>query len=666
MKRKFAGLFWMGGCALALPLSAMAVAADAPAADGATVAAQFGALPGILDISLSPDGKRIAYVAPGAGQVTMVYTVDHTVGEEPRIVAYADGDPMRLQWCGWSGNNRLVCQQYGIIDSVGTKLPFTRLVALDADGANIKPLTQKSTMSALRISQFDGDIVDWLGGDDEVLMMRDNVPEQSIGSMLAKSDDGMSLERINTRTLRSKVVERASKRVDGYISDGRGVARIMWSDVERGQGYLTGVRSYFYRTQGSDAWKPFSTVKEGENALAPIAVDGGADIAYALQPKDGRMALYRVALDGTMKADLAYANPRVDIDDVITVGRNGRVIGAAYVTDRRAAEYFDPDYHKLGAALSKAIPNLPLVQFLGASADENILLIFAGSDVDPGRYYAFDRKARRMSELLRARPQIEGLTLSPVKSVSYAAADGTAIPAYLTLPPGKETAKGLPAIVMPHGGPASRDEWGFDWLAQFYAQRGFAVLQPNFRGSSGYGDAWFAENGFKSWKIAIGDINDGARWLISQGVADADRLAVVGWSYGGYAALQSNVVDPDLFKAVVAIAPVTDLAMLKNEARDFTNARVVADYIGSGPHIEEGSPARHADRFKAPVMLFHGDTDLNVGVAESRSMDGALRKAGKASALIVYKGLDHQLPDAAARTDMLAKSDAFLREKLKM
>src|SRR3546814_16872493 len=116
---------------------------------------------------------------------------------------------------------------------------------------------------------------------------------------------------------------------------------------------------------------------------------------------------------------------------------------------------------------------------------------------------------------------------------------------------------------MPHGGPASRDQWGFDWLTQFFVNRGYAVLQPNYRGSTGYGDDWFNDNAWHSWKTAIGDVNDAGRWLVKQGIADPAKLAIVGWSHGGYAALQSNVLDPALFHAVVAVAPVTDLGLLR-------------------------------------------------------------------------------------------------------
>ena len=262
-----------------------------------------------------------------------------------------------------------------------------------------------------------------------------------------------------------------------------------------------------------------------------------------------------------------------------------------------------------------------------------------------------------------SRPQLEGVKLAEVKPINYKAADGTMVPGYLTLPPGV-TAKNLPAIVMPHGGPSARDEWGFDWLSQYYANRGYAVLQPNFRGSAGYGDAWFQKNGFQSWRTAIGDVNDAGRYLIAEGIADPAKLAVVGWSYGGYAALQSNVVAPDLFKAIIAIAPVTDLALLKEESRFFTNFALSRDFIGSGPHIREGSPAQNAEKIKAPVLMFHGDVDANVDVKESIFMKDKLTDVGKEVELVVYPKLDHYLEDSAVRTDMLKKSDAFLRASM--
>ena len=213
---------------------------------------------------------------------------------------------------------------------------------------------------------------------------------------------------------------------------------------------------------------------------------------------------------------------------------------------------------------------------------------------------------------------------------------------------------------MPHGGPSARDEWGFDWLAQYFAQAGFAVLQPNFRGSSGYGDEWYQKNGFKSWKTAMGDVTDGGRWLVSGQGADPAKLSIVGWSYGGYAALQSGVVAPDLFRAIVAIAPVTDLEQLRTEEGDTGGGAINARFIGTGPHIREGSPAQNAGAIKAPVLMFHGTFDQNVRVAQARTMKRELTAKGKRVELVEYPELGHGLETGEARADMLRKISAFL------
>ena len=214
--------------------------------------------------------------------------------------------------------------------------------------------------------------------------------------------------------------------------------------------------------------------------------------------------------------------------------------------------------------------------------------------------------------------------------------------------------------MLPHGGPSARDEWGFDWLAQFLAARGNAVIQPNYRGSAGYGDAWLVKNGFKGWRTSIGDVTAAARYLTSSGIADGNRLAIVGWSYGGYAALQSAASEPALYKAAVAVAPVTDLALFKAEARDYTNSSLVDRFVGSGPHITEGSPLRQVGRIKVPVLMFHGTLDTNVAVEQSDKMAAALRSAGTPVDYSRIDGLDHQLEDSDVRSQMLLKIGQFL------
>lgn len=630
--------------------------------DSATL---FGTRESVEQISLSPDGRKVAFIQPLGGRASLLFTAEVGSAAPPVRAFGLDGEPERLRRCGWVSNTRLVCTVITMVDQAGQLLGFSRLVAVDADGKNVKMVSARESANALRIMQNGGTVLDWLPGEDgAILRTRQFVPEFSTGTNLAQKDSGLGVERVDTVTLSTRRVEKANRNAAEYISDGRGRIRIMGSQSSSASGYDSRKVDYFYRKKDEDNWTSLGQFDLlTEDGFNPYAVDSALDVVYGFRKKDGRQALYRVALDGSNREELVFEHPHVDVDELIRIGRHRRVVGVSFATEKRQAAFFDPELKKLAASLAKALPSLPLVSFVDSSLDEQRLLLWAGSDTDPGRYYVFDKATKSLNEIILTRPQLENVELSPVKPVSYKAADGTMIPGYLTLPVGG-TGKKLPTIVMPHGGPGARDEWGFDWLAQYFANRGYAVLQPNFRGSAGYGEAWFQKNGFQSWRTAIGDVNDGARWLISEGVADASKLAIVGWSYGGYAALQSGVLEPDLFKAIVAIAPVTDLEKLRQQSANYTNFKIIDAFIGNGPHIREGSPAQNAERIKAPVLMFHGDLDANVNVDESRLMASKLAAAGKKHELVVYPKLEHSLEDSNVRTEMLKKSDAFLRSAL--
>jgi len=654
--------------ALAVGYGGTSLAAEVPAGqakpDAATLAHMFGSLSRVWSMGLSPDGKNAVIVAPGPDLATYAVVIDAET-RAAHLAGRQDGKPMRLETCGWASNSRIVCQQYGVAFDNDPPIPYTRTVAFDADGKNALYIGRQTDVSSERLSQYDGKVIDWLQGDGKILMVRDYVPEYNRGTYSGRAADGLGVDRVDTLTAKGDTVEKPDPNVTDYFSDGQGIVRIRAIESADDRGILNGGETYYYRPVGQDRWKIFSKTKEGTDAFTPIAVDGGRDLAYAVKPLEGRDAIYSVSLDGNFKAELVASNPQVDVDQVIKIGRHGRVIGASYTTERPQTDYFDPEYKKLAAMLARAIPSTPLIHIVSASADEQRLIVFAGSDTDPGHYYVYDKPTHHLNELVELRPDLADLPMAPMKSVSFKAKDGTDIPAYLTLPVTGE-ARNLPVIVMPHGGPDYRDEWGFDWMVQFFAQRGFAVLQPEYRGSSGYGASFAGHNAFKNWPLAMSDICDAGRWLVKEGIADPARLSIVGWSYGGYAALQANVVDPKLFKAIVAVAPVTDLARVKAEARGYTNSAIVDRQIGSGDAIAQGSPLRHADQIVAPVLMFHGDQDLNVSVAQSKAMDQALHKAGKTSTLVVYPGLDHGLVETGARTDLLMKADAFLRTALHM
>ena len=654
--------------------AAAAVLLAAPAALGQTVALDeaatiFGARPTVQYASLSPSGDKLAYISPFEENGEVVFVVDLKAASQPKVVLTNKEAKIDISYCDWATEDRLVCGAYGINDATGMLLGFSRLFAVDADGGNVDLLTAPLSSRSLGINQFGGSVLalDIEGKPNRILMTRDFVPEQTTGTRLASDAEGLGVEEVDIHNRRAVRVEQAVRDASRYIADENGRVRIMIRHPTDSSGRLGDRQVYHYRTTDSDRWQSLAESQldsQTRDGFYPIAVDSARDVVFGFDSKGNYDALYAIALDGSGRREEVLSRDDADVDELIRIGRRNRVVGASYATEKREISYIDEELASLARGLGQALPGKPLVNIVDASQDEGKLLIIASGDTAPGMIYRYHKDKRQLEELLPVRAPLEGRTLGAMRPVTYPATDGTQIPAYLTLPPGQDEARGLPAIVLPHGGPSARDEWGFDWLVQFFASQGYAVLQPNYRGSAGYGSAWFGKNGFQAWETAIGDVNDAGRWLISQGVADADKLAIFGWSYGGYAALQSQVLDPALYKAVVAVAPVTDLALLRDESRGYTNYRLVDAFIGRGPHLTAGSPAENASAFRAPVLLFHGTLDQNVGVRQSRRMQDRLEKAGKQVAYVEFEDLAHSLDDGEARTRMLRDTARFLKQTL--
>ena len=646
------------GTVAALMAATSLTAAPAPLAEDAKL---FGTRPAAAQIAISPSGDKVVMLVAGPGRSTAAKVFDLRSGAETTPVV-SQGNPESLDWCQFATDVQLVCKYSGNLPVDGELVPFSRLVTVGADGKGLKLLGQEKSFYDNGLRQFDGNILDWLtNGTGAVLMARRYVPETGkTGTKMIRRTKGMGVDRIDLQSLKSDTVEAPDRLATGYMTDGRGNVRLRIRDEAEDDGTLKGVTDFAYRPAGSRDWKPLGQYDtRRDSGLYPLAIEADSNSLFVLQKLNGRDALYRVALDGTGATALVSKNDAVDIDGVKRLGRGQKVIAYTYTDDRNRTVYFDPEFDRLSKLLGRSLPTSPLISFTGASADGNSLLVFAGSDTNPGKYYFLDRKTREMSDLADVRPGLTGKTLSPVRSVQYKARDGTTIPAYVTMPAGG-SGKNMPAVVLPHGGPSARDEWGFDWLAQFLAARGYVVIQPNYRGSAGYGDEFQNENAYRNWQTAMADIADSARYLVDSGIAAKERLAIVGWSYGGYAALQSAATGPDLFKAVVAIAPVTDLELRKRQAEGFTNSELVKQMIGSGENIRNGSPARNAAAIRAPVLLVHGDLDVNVGIEHSQKMASALNAAGKPVEFLSYKGLDHYLDDTDARVQMLTKMGELL------
>lgn len=649
------------GVALAALSVVASTVSAAPAHSLADDAKAFGTREFLRQVDISPSGKKVVMLVSAAGSATTANVIDVATAKVTRL-GDTNGKPAKLYSCSFAGEQHVVCR-YGGIDHIGTGLGgFSRMFVVNADGTNLRQLGQLESDRARYLMQSDARVIDWMtGSEGKLLMARQYVPEVgSTGHLINREKEGLGVDLVDLDSGKTTPVEPPRGGIGSYLTDGRGNVRLLsfvGSNFDTGQ--LTGTENFRYRLPGSDAWVDLGhydgLTREG---IQPLAVDADRDALFALQRINGRDALVQIALDGSKTSTLVAQNGTVDIDGVVRVGRGQRVIGYTFADERRHVVYFDPEFDKLHDALGKAL-HTPAVDFEGASSDGQQLLIRASSDTNPGSFYIYSRPTHSLMQVGEIRPELDGRSLAEMRAIEVPAPDGARIPAYLTLPAGS-SGKNLPAVVLPHGGPSARDEWGFDWLSQFLAARGYAVIQPEFRGSDGYGDAWLNKNGFQNWRTSIGDVTAAAKYLVAQGIADPNRLAIMGWSYGGYAALQSAATEPGLYKAAIAIAPLTDFAMAEREAEDYTNAELVKRIIGKGPHLVEGSPLRQADRIKVPVLLVHGDMDANVSIRESEAMLSALKKAGTPVEMLSFKGLEHQLDDSGARIQMLTAAGELL------
>ena len=633
--------------ASAVGLSSFVQPVSAGVMDIATAAKLFGERPSGFAPDLSPSGDRIVYLAAGPGASTVAHVMD--LGDDrDKALVQSTGKPERLSWCGFADERWVVCRFGGEVKELGLTFGVSRMVAIDTVSGTVRSLGAEHSAET-GAAQFDGKIVDWLPDEQGSLLMQRHYAAH------LEYPEKVGVDRIQVDPLKVRTVEPALARDFEYMTDGHGAVRFRSEARSDLNGQFTGDSTYEYRVAGNAQWRPFPATAPD---FTPLAVEKQSDSLYFLKPLNGRAALYRIKLDGAGSETLIASNPNVDIDSVIQLGPGQPVVGYSYTDDRARSVYTDAAMKSLGDALARALPQMPLINFVGSSRSGDKLLLHAGSDVDPGVFFLLDHKTLRMDPVLNSSNSIDGSALAPMKSVSVPTADGKAIPAYVTmrtdLPAGPR-----PAVVLPHGGPTARDAWDFDWLGQFLAARGYVVIQPNFRGSGGYGKEFLGENAFHNWRQVMSDIHDTADWLVKQHLSDPDRMAIVGWSYGGYAALQSAAMD-SRYKAVVAIAPVTDLKQLRRDAQEFREAKISEEEIGKGDQLVDGSPVNRAADIHAPVLLVHGTLDGNVAYGHSRRMLSALKRAGDGADLLTFEGLNHQLDDSDARTQMLTTIGDFL------
>jgi dipeptidyl aminopeptidase/acylaminoacyl peptidase len=396
-------------------------------------------------------------------------------------------------------------------------------------------------------------------------------------------------------------------------------------------------------------------------------------IYVASNHESDRTAVYEFDLGSKSFGKKLFEHPAVDVGTWLCRDREPlyfsrarrKLLSIGYVVDRRQLHFLDDDFQQHMQAIDRALPGR-VNRVTSRNKPEDRWIIESGSDAHAPATYLYSTGTRKLRKLFDSYPDLEPGILAPMKPISFEARDGWTIRGYLTVPNGVPS-ENLPVVLLVHGGPACRDIQAFDREVQFLANRGYAVLQINFRGSIGFGSRFWTA-GWGRWGLEMqDDLTDGVRWLVEQGIADPDRIAIYGGSYGGYASLMAVVKEPTLFRCAAALAGVFDLReQLGDEAWrgwDHSMARIIGDPSKRNQLIAT-SPALHAEKIQVPVLVAHGERDWRVNPEQSEQMAEALRRAGKPHELLLMEDEPHGLQIEETRLEFYQALEAFLEKNL--
>jgi dienelactone hydrolase len=611
---------------------------DLAAAPIRPTAADFAAEAAISDPLLSPDGHAIAAREQrGASSTLIVLNADNPAALPAR---FGLGNT-HLGAMHWAGNRKLLLTVLSTSRIYNVEVPVFRLVSVDVVTGQSLALDTKSRGI--------------LAGD---VLYVDPQGAWALVSSQDTIDSFPSVKRVDLATGVASVVEKPRDNVWDWYADSHGVVR-------GGLAYTDSRWKLWYREK---AGEPLRALK-GKIGKADSTVDRfifsrkDGTGAIVTDAKTGRFGLYKYDFDTDSIGAPIYENPVVDIADVVSDPDTGDIQGVTYQDDRRRTHWLDPMLAKVQAQLDTAMPDA-VNDIVSLTTDQGRALVLCESSSSPPVYFLLDRKAGQMHPVIDNFARIDSAALAPVVAVNYRARDGLNIPAYLTLPLGK--AKALPLVVLPHGGPFERDDWSYDPLVQFIASQGYAVLQPEYRGSTGYGKS-FVENGYGQWGHKMqDDLDDGVDWLARSGKVDPKRVCIMGGSYGGYAALWGAIRNPERYRCAISFAGVSDLrAQIRDNRKSFSATRYFKAWrtriAGEGKvDLSTVSPITYAAELKVPVLIAHGEQDTTVAPAQSHAMVNALTKAHANVTSVFYKDGDHSWGNAVNFEDLLKRVKAFL------
>ncbi|MBO2580678.1 S9 family peptidase [Shewanella algae] len=615
------------------------------------------------NVKISPSGDYLSVIMNHEGKDKLL--ILNTEDLSAKHIVYFPGNAQVGSY-SWVNDERVVVAKEYLKGWDDRPLYYGELMAVNADGSKVAYLFgynsgQQQTGSHLKKNtaiQATAYVLDPLPDDDRYMLVN-AIPWN--GGRSLDYEQLQDVYRVDVYRGTRKKITRSPIGMASFMTDDDGEVRFV-----AGQDRSNNTR-IFYRNDGE--WIDTDKLNIGLKDFTPISFTEDPNSVYAAASQAGEpKAVYRVNLKTGEKQQIV-SDARVEPDNFWINGQNKQLYAVEFANGYPTYAFVDSeDQHAV--YLKQLLASLPghQVRIISETRNADKMIILAFNDRNPGDYYLFDTKAVKLRHLLRTMESIDPANMAEVKPMDINVRDGMTIQAYLTLPPGKDP-KQLPLVVNPHGGPHYvRDSWGFDPQNQMLANQGIAVLQVNFRGSGGYGEA-FQQAGYRKWGSEIQyDIIDATRHLIDQGIVDKQRICIVGGSFGGYSALQSSVMEPDLFKCAIGFAGVYDLEMMFKEGdvqeRD-SGTSYLRTVLGQDQAVLRAmSPTRNVDKLKANLLLVHGGNDERAPIEQFEALEDALKKRNYPYQKIIMDDEGHGFYDESHRAIYYQKMLNFLKQNL--
>jgi len=582
---------------------------------------------------LSPDGEHISFLAPWNNRLN-VHVQKIGSDEATRITESTERD---IRGYLWLNNNRI-----GWIQDTGGDENW-RLYAVDIDGSNYLDGTPFEGVQVRPLDELEDD-------DEHILI-----------GMNKRNPQIFDVYRMNVNSGELQMVAENPGNVAGWITDNEGVVRM----ASTTDGVNT---SLLYRATEKDPFKVVLTTSF-KDSLEPMFFDFNNKYVYVSSNLErDKSAVFKWDPETGETLEMLYEHPEVDVSSLLRSKKRKLITGTSYLTDRVHYEFFDEQREQLQRTLEEKLPGYQ-VAVADMSKDETKVLVRTYSDRSLGAYYFFDRESGDFTKLVDVSPWLDESEMASMKPVQYTSRDGLTIRGYLTVPAGAE-AENLPVVVNPHGGPWARDAWGFNPEVQFLANRGYAVFQPNFRGSTGYGKE-FWQASFKEWGGKMqDDITDGVEWLIDEGIADPERIGIYGGSYGGYATLAGLTFTPELYTCGVDYVGVSNIFTWLEAFPPYWKPflEMVYEMVGNPETdkemLEAVSPFFHVDKIQVPLLVAQGANDPRVKQEESDQIVEALKSRGIDVPYMVKENEGHGFGNEENRFDFYRAMETFLGKYL--